>query len=82
MERDSKRCFLRIVRAVAVLLLWLVVKRNSIVLNDIGNVFLTRTVHAHEKLNQTSQQSLDICFEYVSSYQQEIHITVLISDKA
>ena len=44
MKRNDKRCFLRIVCDVAVSFLWLLVKRNGSVLNDIGNVFLTRTV--------------------------------------
>ena len=41
--RNGKRRFLRIVRTVTVSFLWLLVKPNGIVLNDIGNVFLTCT---------------------------------------
>ena len=52
-ERNGKRSFLRIVRTVAVSFLWLSVKPNGIVLNNIGNVFLTRTVSISDRFSYT-----------------------------
>ena len=44
-KRNGKRRFLKIVRAGTVPFRRNSLKPNAIVLNDIGNVFLTRTVH-------------------------------------